>query len=59
MPTKYSATQAALQSAIAPDSPAVSVQASEVSGLDNLARFVARIEADPGVRKVLVEEGLA
>ena len=36
MPTKYSATQAALQSAIAPDSPAVSVQASEVSGLDNL-----------------------
>jgi len=36
MPTKYSATQAALQSAIAPDSPAVPVQASEVSGLDNL-----------------------
>jgi len=31
----------------------------DLSGLDNLARFVARIEADPGVRKVLVEEGLA
>jgi glutathione S-transferase len=31
----------------------------DLSGLDNLARFVARIEADPGVRKVLAEEGLA
>ena len=31
----------------------------DLTGLDNLARFFARIEADPGVRKVLVEEGLA
>ena len=31
----------------------------DLSGLDNLARFFARIEADPGVRRVLVEEGLA
>jgi glutathione S-transferase len=31
----------------------------DLSGLDNLARFVARIEADPGVRKVLADEGLA
>ena len=36
MPTKYSATQAALQGAVAPDSPAVSAQANEVSGLDAL-----------------------
>lgn len=31
----------------------------DLSGLDNLAGFFSRIEADPGVRKVLVEEGLA
>jgi len=36
MPTKYSATQAALQGAVAPDSSAVSAQANEVSGLDAL-----------------------
>jgi glutathione S-transferase len=30
----------------------------DLSGLDNLAKFVARIEADPAVRKVLEEEGL-
>jgi glutathione S-transferase len=31
----------------------------DLSGLDNLARFVTRIEADPGVRRVLADEGLA
>jgi glutathione S-transferase len=31
----------------------------DLAGLDNLARFVTRIESDPGVRKVLAEEGLA
>lgn len=31
----------------------------DLSGLDNLARFVTRMENDPGVRKVLTEEGLA
>jgi glutathione S-transferase len=31
----------------------------DLSGLDNLARFVTSIESDPGVRKVLAEEGLA
>lgn len=30
----------------------------DLAGLDNLARFVARMEADEGVRKVLAEEGL-
>ena len=33
-------------------------QAVDLSGLDNLAKFVARIEADPAVKKVLKEEGL-
>lgn len=31
----------------------------DLGGLDNLARFVARIEADPAVQKVLKEEGLS
>lgn len=31
----------------------------DLSGLDNLARFFAHIEADAGVRKVLQDEGLA
>ena len=31
----------------------------DLSGLDNLARFVANIEADASVQKVLKEEGLA
>jgi glutathione S-transferase len=31
----------------------------DLSGLDNLARFVARMESDAAVRKVLAEEGLA
>jgi len=30
----------------------------DLSGLDNLAAFAARIEADPAVRKVLQDEGL-
>lgn len=34
-------------------------QAIDLDGLDNLARFVARMEADPAVNKVLKEEGLA
>ena len=29
----------------------------DLSGLDSLARFVARIESDPAVQKVLAEEG--
>jgi glutathione S-transferase len=32
--------------------------AVDLSGFDNLAKFVARIEADPAVRKVLRDEGL-
>jgi glutathione S-transferase len=31
----------------------------DLAGLDNLAAFVARMEADPAVQKVLREEGLA
>ncbi len=31
----------------------------DLSGLDNLARFVGRMEADPAVRKVLADEGLS
>lgn len=31
----------------------------DLSGLDNLVKFVARMEADAGVQKVLKEEGLA
>jgi len=31
----------------------------DLSGLDNLARFSARMEADPAVRKALAEEGLS
>jgi glutathione S-transferase len=31
----------------------------DLSGLDNLAAFASRIEADPAVRKVLQDEGLA
>jgi glutathione S-transferase len=30
----------------------------DLSGLDNLARFIERMEADAGVQKVLAEEGL-
>lgn len=33
-------------------------QEVDLAGLDNLAKFVARMEADPGVQKVLKEEGL-
>lgn len=33
-------------------------QGIDLAGLDNLARFVARMEADPSVRKVLKDEGL-
>jgi len=36
MPTKYTATQAALPGALAPGAPAVAAQANEVSGLDAL-----------------------
>ena len=31
----------------------------DLTGLENVARFFARMEADPGVGKVLIEEGLA
>jgi glutathione S-transferase len=31
----------------------------DLTGLENLAKFIARIEADPAVQKVLREEGLA
>jgi glutathione S-transferase len=31
----------------------------DISGLDNLAAFASRIEADPAVRKVLQDEGLS
>lgn len=31
----------------------------DLNGLDNLAKFTARMEADPAVQKVLKEEGLA
>src|SRR3546814_19534451 len=34
-------------------------QGVDLSGLDNLARFAARMEADRAVRKVLAEEGLS
>lgn len=34
-------------------------QKIDLDGLDNLAKFVARMEADPAVKKVLKEEGLA
>ena len=34
-------------------------QGVDLSSLDNLARFAARMEADPAVRKVLAEEGLS
>ncbi len=34
-------------------------QGVDLSGLDNLARFSARMEADPAVQKVLGEEGLS
>jgi len=34
-------------------------QGVDLSGLDNLARFWARMEADPAVQKVLGEEGLS
>lgn len=34
-------------------------QEVNLGGLDNLARFVARMEADPAVQKVLKEEGLS
>ncbi|HZW19552.1 MAG TPA: glutathione binding-like protein [Luteimonas sp.] len=34
-------------------------QRVDLSGLDNLARFSARMEADPAVQKVLGEEGLS
>ncbi|MEO5558327.1 MAG: glutathione S-transferase N-terminal domain-containing protein [Dokdonella sp.] len=34
-------------------------QEIDLDGLDNLAKFVARMEADPAVKKVLNEEGLA
>lgn len=33
-------------------------QGVDLSGFDNLAKFVTRMEADPAVRKVLKEEGL-
>ena len=33
-------------------------QGIDLDGLDNLAKFVARMEADPAVKKVLKEEGL-
>ncbi|MEO6689566.1 MAG: glutathione S-transferase N-terminal domain-containing protein [Dokdonella sp.] len=33
-------------------------QEIDLGGLDNLAKFVARMEADPDVQKVLKEEGL-
>jgi glutathione S-transferase len=34
-------------------------QGIDLAGLDNLARFVARMEADPAVQKVLKDEGLS
>ena len=34
-------------------------QGVDLSGLDNLARFVGRMESDAAVRKVLADEGLA
>ena len=34
-------------------------QGIDLAGLDNLARFVARMEADPAVLKVLKDEGLS
>jgi len=34
-------------------------QGIDLSGLDHLARFVAHMEADPAVRRVLAEEGLS
>jgi glutathione S-transferase len=34
-------------------------QGIDLTGLDNLVRFVARMEADPAVQKVLKDEGLS